>query len=199
MKEMCTDDNNSNKHQESDNCKNIENKEMHDEGFASDYSAAGNSSMQDNSSGETTPSSDDSKSTNYSSEDSNKDRRFRSNSVPHDVLQNNKRFQSSSHIIRLTNSFKIEAENRNNGSKQSSECNDGGQHFTLEMAEVVNVNLGNGIEVTQDNHDEEEEAKTFHDIDSWIVSEAKKLSEINIRSALDELRSEETLPIILQG
>ena len=66
------------------------------------------------------------------------------------------------------------------------------------MTEVVNVNLGSGIQVTQDSHDGEE-AKTFGDVDSWIVSEAKKLSEINIRSALDEIRSEETLPIILQG
>ena len=195
--EKYTDDNNSTKHQESGNGESMEKKELLDEGFASDFSAAGNSSMQDNTSGETTPSSDESKSTNYSSEDSNKDCKFRSNSVPHVGSKKNNRFQSSSHIIRLTNKFQIEADNTNNGNKQSSGFNERGKLFTLEMTEVVNLNLGNGIAVTQDNH--EEEATSFDHVESLILSEAKKLREINIMSALDELRSEETLPIILQG
>ena len=174
----------------------LENKEILDEGFASDYSGAGSGSYQDNTSGESSPLNEESRFSKFAPDETKKKRTVRSNSVPHDERSINKKFQSSSHIIRLTNSFKIEAENTNNSKTENGEVNERGKLFTLEMTEVVNVNLQNELDITKDGEDE---THFSYDIDSLIASEAKKLREVNIVSALDEIRSEEQISIILQG
>ena len=173
-----------------------ENKEILDEGFASDYSGAGNGSYQDNTSGESSPLNEESRFSEFAPDETKKERTVRSNSVPHDGRSIQKKFQSSSHIIRLTNSFKIEAENTNNSKIGNGEVNERGKLFTLEMTEVVNVNLQNEQDIIKDGEDE---THFSYDIDSLIASEAKKLREMNIVSALDEIRSEEQISIILQG
>lgn len=170
----------------------IESKEILDEGFASDYSGTCNGSNQDNTSGETTPMNEESK---FSDDTPNIERKVRSNSVPHDGRHISNTFQSSSHIIRLTNSFKIEAENTNNSKDETGESNGRGQRFTLEMTEVVDVNLSDEIELTKEG---EEDAQFSCDIDSLIDSEAKKLMKLNINNALDEIQTEDRLSIVLQ-
>ena len=170
----------------------IESKEILDEGFASDYSGTCNGSNQDNTSGETTPMNEESK---FSDDTPNIERKVRSNSVPHDGRHISNTFQSSSHIIRLTNSFKIEAENTNNSKDETGESNGRGQRFTLEMTEVVDVNLSDEIELTKEG---EEDAQFSCDIDSLIDSEAKKLTKLNINNALDEIQTEDRLSIVLQ-
>ena len=62
---------------------NQENKEPIDEGFASDYSCTGNGSLVENSSGDTTPSRDDPKSTTFKSDKPNIVK-VRSNSLSYD-------------------------------------------------------------------------------------------------------------------
>ena len=54
----------------------------------------------------------------------------------------------------------------------------------------------NEQDITKDGEDE---THFSYDIDSLIASEAKRLRELNIVSALDEIRSEEQISIILQG
>ena len=173
----------------------IESKEILDEGFASDYSGTCNGSNQDNTSGETTPMNEESKFSKFSDDTPNIERKVRSNSVPHDGRHISNTFQSSSHIIRLTNSFKIEAENTNNSKDETGESNGRGQRFTLEMTEVVDVNLSDEIELTKEG---EEDAQFSCDIDSLIDSEAKKLMKLNINNALDEIQTEDRLSIVLQ-
>ena len=82
------------------------------------------------------------------------------------------------------------------------EHNKGESLFTLEMTEVVNVNLKDEICIDEESvngksHDASDQK--IYIVDYLIESEAKKLREANILCALDELRLEEKLPIILQA
>ena len=175
--------------------KSHENKELIDEGFASDHSVTGKSSSIDNSSGSNSPLREEIKSTTFTSKRPIL-RKFRSNSLPHDAQCSINQFHTSSHIIRLTNSFKIQTENKQNGIS-GGELNKGEQLFTLEMTEVVNVNLSDGISIDEKSNTRDRSDPTVY-VDSLIESEAKKLREANILCALDEIRLEERLAIIVQ-
>ena len=183
----------------SNNEKNCEKTESIDEGFASDYSGTGKRSSIDNSSGDNSPLREEIKSTTFTSERP-MHRNVRSNSLSNDAQCSTNQFHTSSHIIRLTNSFKIQTENKQNGIP-TGELNKGERLFTLEMTEVVNVNLSDGIRIDESVNGKSQDSpnQTIYNVDSLIESEAKKLIEANILCALDEIRLEEKLPIILQG
>ena len=68
------------------------------------------------------------------------------------------------------------------------------------MTEVVDMDLKNEIhlhKVENVNNDKELD-EAYQNMISAIESEAIRLRELNIMHALDELRSEEQLPIVLQ-
>ena len=175
-----------------------ENKEIVDEGFSSDYSGAGKRSSSDTSSGDSTPSDGESKVTS-TPQDESKHRKPRSNSLPRHNRSITNQFKRASHIIRLTNRFKFEAQNDKNPTTNTAP-NEGNRRFTLEMTEVVDMDLKNEIhlhKVENVNNDKELD-EAYQNMISAIESEAIRLRELNIMHALDELRSEEQLPIVLQ-
>ena len=176
-----------------------ENNDTIDEGFASDYSGAGNGSSIDNSSGDNTPLHEESKSDSYTSDKLEK-RKVRSSSLPRSSLCSTSQFQRSSHIIRLTNSFKFETNNQQKTSP-AGKSNEGEHSFTLEMTEVLDVNVTDeiGIPENENNVSEATGHVTTRDINLQIESEAKKLREKNILCALEEIRIEDKISIILQG
>ena len=175
-----------------------ENKEIVDEGFSSDYSGAGKRSSSDASSGDSTPSDGEFKVTNTPQDDS-KHCKPRSNSLPRNNRSITNQFKRASHIIRLTNRFKFEAQNDQNPPTDRA-LNEGNRRFTLEMTEVVDMDLKDEIHLQKvDNVNNDEELdKGYQEMMSSIESEAIRLREVNIMNALDELRSEELLHIVLE-
>ena len=175
-----------------------ENKEIVDEGFSSDYSGAGKRSSSDTSSGDSTPSDGESKVTN-TPQDESKHCKPRSNSLPRNNRSITNQFKRASHIIRLTNRFKFEAQNDQNPTTNRA-LDEGNRRITLEMTEVVDMDLKDEIHLQKvDNVNNDEELdKGYQEMMSSIESEAIRLREVNIMNALDELRSEELLHIVLE-
>ena len=174
-----------------------ENKEIVDEGFSSDYSGAGKRSSSDTSSGDSTPSDGESKVTN-TPQDKSKHCKPRSNSLPRNNRSVTNQFKRASHIIRLTNRFKFEAQNDRNPTTNRA-LNEGNRRITLEMTEVVDMDLKDEIHLqkVQNANNDEELDKGNQNMMSAIESESIRLREVNIMHALDELRSEELLHIVL--
>ena len=123
----------------------------------------------------------------------------RSNSLPRNNRSITNQFKRASHIIRLTNRFKFEAQNDQNPPTDRA-LKEGNRRFTLEMTEVVDMDLKDEIHLQKvDNVNNDEELdKGYQEMMSSIESEAIRLREVNIMNALDELRSEELLHIVLE-
>ena len=70
------------------------------------------------------------------------------------------------------------------------------------MTDVVNLNFKDDEHISPQNNvgtNEKAEEEKSYNMESLIESESRKMVELNIRIALDEIRSEENYSIILQG